>query len=83
MSYNMLGYVLYLKLAHLLYKMAAMRNLKNTNLTGGSCPPILGGVRFCTPLFLNFGPGGNALKLPKVVLLLLRSDSRICENRVM
>jgi len=39
------------KLAPLLYKMAASRNTRNTNLTGGSCPPFLGGAFLATPFF--------------------------------
>ena len=50
--------------------MAAMRITNTTNLTGGYCPPILGGA-ILHPLFFNFGPGGNALKLPTVVHILL------------
>ena len=38
---------------------------------GGFCPPILGVAIFAPPLFLNFGPGGNALKRAQVIPLLL------------
>ena len=81
LSYKKLGYVL-LQLTlgwhtWFSYIMAAMRITNSTNLTGGSCPPILGGCDFCTPLFFNFGPGGNALKLPTVVHILLTGNARL------
>ena len=39
----------------------------------GLLPPNFGGVLFCTPLFLNFGPGGLALKRDERAPLLLVS----------
>ena len=50
--------------------MAHGASTTSTNFAGGSCPPFLRGP-ILHPPFLNFGPVGNALKLPMASPLLL------------
>jgi hypothetical protein len=46
-----------------------------TMLYRGLLPPNFGGAQILHPPFLNFGPGGNALKLAQVSHLLLVSTN--------
>ena len=48
----------------------------------GLLHPNFGGVWFCTPLFLNFGPAGNALKLPMARPLLLTQIQYYVQNLI-
>ena len=54
---------------HACHKRAANR-ATNWTFFQGLLPPIFGGA-ILHPPFLNFGPGGNALKLPQVSHILL------------
>ena len=58
---------------HACNKMAAANRATNTKFLffRGLLPPNFGGCYFCTPLFFNFGPGGNALKRSMARPLLL------------